>query len=302
MQTYRAPRIPLTRRLAGSGGFNIFLVLTVIIATVYFIYTRRIQKSGGAEPVQVVSNQPPQEEVLGSSPPPPAETRARVEDKSEDILQQAAMSLFKKSLDETTTTTVLENPAGAAATRTRQTPQIIVHFLEVPQRAAGALFVGGEVNSVGLIPDFQAHLNEAKRLSPDLKTLTRLEKTLSSDTAAEFEQTWNDGKGLFIRVISSSGAPETMNLRVILENKYASGPNPGAGLQSQEMEGSFAVSSGAAIYFAGAIVRPPNVKPEEEEFLVRHPVYKALSSPLYLQDQSEIFVFFELKGLNADAR
>lgn len=300
MQTYRAPRIPLTRRLAGSGGFNIFLVLAVILATVYFIYTRRIQKPSAPEPAQVVSNQPPQE-VLGT-PRPPVEPRAKVEDKSEDILQQAAMSLFKKSLDETTTTTTLENPTGAIAASKRQAPQIVVHFLEVPQRAAGALFVGGEVSSVGLIPDFQAHLNEAKRLSPDLKTLTRLEKSLSSDAATEFEQTWNDGKGLFIRIISTSGTAETTNLRVILENKYAGGPSPGAGLQSQEMEGSFAISSGAAVYFAGAIVRPPNVKPEEEEFLARHPVYKALSSPLYLQDQSEIFVFFELKGLNAEAR
>lgn len=313
METYTPPKASITRRLSGSSGFYVFLLLTVLTSTVYLIYNRSANKPAFLESMEAVSTATrPVPSPSQNAEKPQVESDT---DKKEDSLVAAfnptsapldieAVELENAVADKETLFAAepesAENTSLAGASPSKA--KITVHFYEVP--SAMLPLLAQDVASSGTLTNFNARLEELRRNSQgDMRavSLTRVEKTVDTvGSPLQFDQIMNENFGLMVRVIPTAINDGSLNMDVQIESR-GNFLTPGAataGTQIQDFEGSFQLANGSAAYFVDTLTRVNNPRQEDLSTFSRHPVYKVLASPLFQNNASEFFVFFEVTGIN----
>lgn len=303
--TYKAPPVPLGRKLTGSGGFYIFLLTTVIVSTVYFIFIRtsnnvvyNTEFERMALPPKDVLNKKTNETVSN-------ENEATNENKEGTVFGGTASTVNLKTDSDIEVTTdtepesisveknaAQEKPIAAI----RPKPQLTVYFLEVPQASTPTLFSGSDGGSIGVVPQFSNHKNEAKNIA-QINELARESKIISTiNNPIRFDQILNESTGLYIRVIPSSLSDTAMNVEIHIEYR-SSATAPGSPQGFQEFDGVFTLNNNAAAYFADVLPKNAAIKPEENSIFRQHSVFKVLTSQQFISNSTEFLIFFEATGL-----
>lgn len=316
MSTYKPPANAksIGRQILSSGGFYMFLLASVIAASVYMIFIRT--SINQFEKISVTSREtrqafttnsenttPPSSElseapVSTTAPLRTIEATGSAGVQTQDLPPAPPEGFLKKGV-ETRGVERSTRPDDGLAVRNPSGPKrvkVIAYFLEIPQSAIPTLFAASGGAATGIISNFSSHLSDAERSSEGrLKTLSRIEKTIDAPGAQiRFDEILNESTGIFIRAIPVTLTEAQTNLDIHIEYR---GVAQQGGPFVQEFDGSFSLVNAAAAYFADVLPRSQFIRPEDAPVYSRHSIFKLLTSQPYLTNATDFVIFFEVTGL-----
>lgn len=300
ISTYKVPPAPWSRKLTGSGGFYMFLLATVIIASIYMIFSRSTQNEVSSITTTAALPPPIVETPSPSTTLEPTIAEKTVEKSTETVAPQPEVlteKLATKIEKEEGPPEPIAAPLAARSAAPTSKIHVTAYFLEVPQNSINTLFAGAGDSTTGIVSNFSTHLTEAIRNAEGkLRTLSQSEKNIeSANVQIRFDHVLNENTALYIRVSPTAISETQVNADIHIEYRTL---GPQGTPITQEFDGAFVLPNAAAAYFADVFPHNPVIRPEDASLYSNNPVFKVLTSPTYLTNSSEFLIFFEVNGLS----
>lgn len=314
--------MPLGRKLIGSGGFYIFLLAVVVMASSYFVYLRTLQPPTLLVPANVIVQTPPAttlvitptaENIAAPSAAPvatsthsapnavPSRPTGKITEEGAIQGQAIPPTVSQNAGSIATPTAEHLAPTGTAitaATEPQQKIRVVAHFVEVPTASVPTLFTGaGEPSASGFLPNYNQRMSGQLRTTDSRpRVLASVEKNLDTlNSVVRFDQILSENTGIFVTtsITTVTQAQATIEFHIQFKSTNAQG----AAL-TQPCDGTFTVPNLAAAYCSTVLPSGITLRADELENSRTHPVFRIFHSEGFTSNASELFVFFEVLGLD----